>query len=333
LIPAVLSIDVEPDGYFLDRSAPPSWRGFELSVEYFRAFRDRASRTLGRPVRVNWFVRMDPQIADTYGSPAWVAEQYPRQLAELAAAGDEVGLHVHAYRWSEDQGEWIVDHGNQGWIDHCIDTSVDAFRTAFGAPARLFRFGDHWMNEQTAARLEAAGIRYELTMEPGHAAVASNHPDKPHSGSLPDTRHAPRAPYQPQPSDVQQPGPARARGMWLIPVTTAAVRPRWSRRAYYRLFRPDRLTRSWAGLISHESVLFDRILQAAIDDPSCPHLSLVMRTQAMTRPAVVRRVDRNLALVMRRLGAAPYLWTTPAALVEEVERARAASPATATARV
>jgi len=118
----------------------------------------------------------------------------------------------------------------------------------------------------------------------------------------------------------------------MIPVTTAAVRPRWSRRAYYRLLRPDRLTRSWAGLISHDPVLFERIVRAALGDPSCAHLSLVMRTQAMTRPSVVRRVDRNLALVMRRLGVAPHLWTTPAVLVAEVERARAASPATAAAR-
>ena len=191
MIPTVLSIDVEPDGYFLDRHRPPGWRGFALSVEYFRAFRDRASRTIGRPIHAIWFVRMDPQIAETYGSPRWVAEQYPRLFDELAAAGDEIGLHVHAYRWSDAQEEWIVDHGNQDWIDHCIDTSVEAFRGSFGAPARLFRFGDHWTNERTVSRLEAAGIRYELTMEPGHPAVASNHPDKPYSGSLPDTLRAP----------------------------------------------------------------------------------------------------------------------------------------------
>jgi len=52
----------------------------------------------GSPVHFSWFLRMDPQITHTYGSPDWVVTRYPKLIEGLDAAGDELGLHVHPWR-------------------------------------------------------------------------------------------------------------------------------------------------------------------------------------------------------------------------------------------
>ena len=55
---------------------------------------------------------MDEQIARVYGDPAWAADKYGPQLNEMMAAGDELGLHPHAWRWQDPPGRWLQDHAS-----------------------------------------------------------------------------------------------------------------------------------------------------------------------------------------------------------------------------
>ena len=93
--------------------------------------------------RFCWFLRMDPQVKLLHGSAAWVVERYGVQIERLRRAGDEVGLHTHA--WRRVGEEWVIDHGDQGWVNECVQVSFDAYESAFGHPCRSFRFGDHWI--------------------------------------------------------------------------------------------------------------------------------------------------------------------------------------------
>src|SRR5436190_12457798 len=97
-IPVVLALDVEPDDpEFVPNSRAP-WLGFEAAVDLFAAIRDRLARATECDVHLSWFVRMDPQIAQGYGSAMWFVEQYSTEIAALRSAGDEIGLHTHAWR-------------------------------------------------------------------------------------------------------------------------------------------------------------------------------------------------------------------------------------------
>jgi hypothetical protein len=315
MIPTLLAIDVEPDGFFLDRARPPSWRGFELSLPFARALRERLTRASGRPARFNWLLRMDPQVADTYGSADWIVRAHRAAFDELERHGDEIGLHVHAYRWSDDLADWIIDHGNQAHVDRCLDMAAGAFAAAFGRPARAFRFGDRWTNDATLRTLASLGVRYEMTLEPGHRATPTYHPGRPFTGFLPDTRRAPRAPYQPSAFDFCVPAEPRPDGLWMIPVTTAPVRPRLSRRVYYRLIKPERRGLVWNALLSHDPALFARIIDWTLDRGDARHLQLVLRSQALASPSIVRRIERNLVHLLARPEAPELEWTTPDAAV------------------
>lgn len=86
-IPVVLCFDVEPDDIDVRPGAEP-WLGFERLLERIGPWRDGLAAATGRPVRFNWFLRMDPQIADVYGSATWAVERYGAEIERLRADGD-----------------------------------------------------------------------------------------------------------------------------------------------------------------------------------------------------------------------------------------------------
>src|SRR5438874_168334 len=135
-IPMVMSIDVEPDERQVDPAARKRWAGFEVLVARIRHLRPKLAQAMNAPVHFCWTVRLDPQVEHVYGRPDWPLVTYRREFEELRAQGDAVGVHTHAWRWDEDEKGWIVDHGNPGWIDQCVNRSLDTFRRVIGERAR-----------------------------------------------------------------------------------------------------------------------------------------------------------------------------------------------------
>lgn len=198
-VPVVLCIDVEPDLRVVDRGDPQPWRGFERFLERVPILRQGIASTTGAPVVFNWFLRMDPQVAETWGSPAWVAETYGDALAELAACGDELGLHTHTWRWDEEIGTWIADYSDEAWAERCLEISLEAFESSFGRPCLAHRSGDHFLCASMLARLQRAGVKVDLTIEPGWPPVGPPG-GEPSVGLLPDYRSVPLRPYRSSPS-------------------------------------------------------------------------------------------------------------------------------------
>ena len=98
---------------------------------------------------------MDPQVAEIWGSPGWLAEQYATTLAELEARGDQLGLHTHTWRWEAEPGAWVRDH-DPAWEEHCLDLGLRTFETAFGRPCTAHRGGDRILTGGMLSRLGAA---------------------------------------------------------------------------------------------------------------------------------------------------------------------------------
>ena len=112
--PMLIGFDVEPDGLDIPRHEMRRWTGFERSLELVAPLRDKLEQITGTPVNFSWYLRMDPQITDVYGSTTWVAETYGAELAALTDAGDELGLHPHALRWDPRADRWLTRRGQPG---------------------------------------------------------------------------------------------------------------------------------------------------------------------------------------------------------------------------
>jgi hypothetical protein len=215
-VPIVLCVDVEPDLRVFDRGDARPWKGFERFVERAASLRDRLSRNTGSPAALTWFLRMDPQVAETWGSPAWVAETYADALAELVACGDELGLHTHTWRWDGETEAWIADYQDQVWAEHCLSMGLGAFESAFDRPCLAHRGGDHFLCGSMLSRLEAAAVKVDLTIEPGWPPVGPPG-GEPALGTLPDYRSVPRRPFRSSPARFPAPDAGRE-GPVLIPL-------------------------------------------------------------------------------------------------------------------
>src|SRR4051794_25087441 len=151
--PVVVSIDVEPDARVFDRAEPPTWHGFEGFVERVGGLRERLAELSGTAVGFTWCLRMDPQIAETWGAADWVGEAYGSALLHLADQGDELGLHTHAWRPDPNSNGWYAEFEDEAWGVHCVDVALTAFERRFGRACEVHTSGDHYLTGAMLARL------------------------------------------------------------------------------------------------------------------------------------------------------------------------------------
>jgi len=314
-IPIIVCIDVEPDRRHLNRTDPPSWSGFEALHPWLERLRPRLAALMGSPARFSWCFRMDPQVAETYGSPTWAVTRHRRQVDEARGQGDALGVHVHPHRWDGAAGSWIVDHGSQPWVDHCVRTALAAFREALGSTCCVFRFGDHWMNDATVGLLEAQGVRFDLTLEPGMEGVPSLVSAERQTGSIPDLTDVPRRPYRPSRHDFRTPDPSRTDGLWMIPVTTGQLPPglRRARVLYRWLTRAadvslDALTLN----LALTPVLFRALVVPVLLSPGPPCLVVVLHSSTGMKRRAMANLGKNLGYLLAHPLGDRFVFCTPA---------------------
>ncbi|MGV3719293.1 MAG: hypothetical protein ACO1SX_00165 [Actinomycetota bacterium] len=287
--PFVLCIDLEPDERRPDRDQVDLWGGSPQTFERFERLREQFAEATGQPARFGWFMRMDPQIEALCGSALWICEQFGKQLETLHAAGDELGVHAHAWRWLEEEGGWVNDIGDPAWVDHCLRLSFAAFEEGFGRPARAFRFGDRWLSDQVVAALEELGVACDLTLEPGKPKEKAEELREPSTGDVPSYKRAPRRPYRPSRDDYLTPGSATARNLWMIPVTSGRVRLRLSRKPpfYYRT------SVNALNLVGHPHWLPFILEDKRAAPPEAPIVA-VLRTGDLSHPHWRRNFEANI---------------------------------------
>lgn len=299
-IPVMICIDVEPREREIDSTLAKNWEGVEETFEFFSNLRPRLEVATGASVNFSWFFRMDPQIKHTYGLSSWVIDRYGDAIKQLELAGDELGLHIHAFRWDGGLHKWITDHGNQEWINHCLHTSFEAYQSAFGYPCLSFRFGDHWMNNETMSLLESLGVKFDLTIEPGKKPTDGVQPEELHTGSWPDYTTTPRWPYQPSRQDFRKHGHAQGRGLWVIPLSTGSGLgrlPRLKQGAMAFGFLQDRYEVCQLNL-SIDGPLFQIMMKRLLGLWRKPYLAPVVRTDVCSSSPSRANMEQNLNFML-----------------------------------
>jgi hypothetical protein len=289
-IPIVLCIDVEPDPRVLPQTDAPPWVGFEETDLYFGAVRLRWLALTGAPPHLCWFLRMDPQIAACYEASDFAVRCYPVNLSELTRHGDELGLHVHGSRFDAGRAAFVVDNGNAAWMEHCVRSSLEAYREAFDSPCRSFRFGDGWTSQAAFDLLEELGVLYELTAEPGAPARPCLVPGEAlFTGALPGWAGIPTRPYRPARGDYRTPDPARRDGLWIIPMSSGnGVNASQET-------TPDRPVRTLN--LTLEPDIFRAIAERILTTEQRPYLGLMVRSEAILDAMHRRRIDENLEML------------------------------------
>ena len=313
-IPVITLIDVEPDLRLVERVNPAPWEGYEKTHDLFSSLRVQLAERTGHDVHYAWFYRMDPQIEETYGSAAWAVENYPQIIEDILWQGDDVGLHAHAWRWCPDSRNWITDHGNQVWINHCMHLSFETFFKSFGRPCGIFRFGDRWMNQATLELAEKLGAVCDLTIEPGQPETSGMIPGEAVTGRFPDYTRAPRGIYQPSPGDFLKTGALREDGLVVMPLSTGLVSYKYGRleRLYRHFTRPELLqpfcaTLKWDMPPAH----FRSVLDQVLTREGTRYVTLLMRSDASRDLLQSARLAENSETLLSYAESHPFVFMHP----------------------
>jgi hypothetical protein len=314
ILPIIFCLDVEPDPRELDPKTSENWNGFESAVEFLNSVRPQIEDATGSPANFIWFLRMDPQVNHVYGLASWVVQRYRRLIEELELAGDELGLHVHAWRWHEQTRRWVIDHGDQKWVEYCVRSSFRAYEEALGRPCHSFRFGDRWMNNETMQLLESLGTQFDLTIEPGIRDKRQVNREELVTGSLPDYVGAPRAPFRPSKKDFRRVGNDNALNLWSIPLSTgrrliiksgplATIRRTVSE---FR-WRHQPLTLN----LGIPNIEFTAILNRLVADNSTTYLAPVARSQVGSTPELRVKLKQNVEALISHPQVARFAFVKP----------------------
>jgi hypothetical protein len=215
-VPVVLCVDIEPDDRSTDSGAKP-WRGFErIARELVPPLRKQLSEETGTAAAFSWALRMDEQIARTWGSPTWAAEEYREDLDALVAEGDAINLHVHPWRLDEETDEWVVDH-RPDWSARCVSNALDAYEEAFGRPAEAFRSGDGALNSAMLGVLAERGVAVDSTLEHGPTQWKPFTGERVYGDPF-DSWRVPTRPYRSSPTAFPEPDPAGGADPLLMPL-------------------------------------------------------------------------------------------------------------------
>lgn len=317
-IPVMVCVDIEPNEWYPKKSQAEDWSGYERAHAYFQELRPSLSRATSSPARYNWYFRMDPQIEKIYGSTDWTAKNFKTQIDLYRKEGDLLGLHAHAYRWEPSRDGWIVDHGDQKWIEHCLRVSFEAFERSFGEKCDSFRFGSRWMNNETMALLETLGTRFEMTVEPGYTEEKQNTDGENFTGSIPSHLGAPHYPYHPLRNNFLREDRSKKEGLWVIPTSTGAGRhPRsWKGKLLWRLTHPFSEDTVFLRLdTALDPYFFKQLLDQLLSRPSGRYLTVIQRTDIFMKPALFKNAQENFRILLNHPLCRHYVFTGPAELI------------------
>jgi len=300
-IPVVLCFDIEPDRRALDGHIPEPRLGFEKLVGNLPAMRDRLSSRSGVPARFTWGLRIDPQIARVYGSATWLAELYERELNTFQAAGDEIGLHPHSWRW---QGLWVSDEADPDWVAHCIAVGLDGYRDVFGHPCPVHKHGDAFMSTAVARQIEDAGVGVDLSLEPGFPARHGLSPTEESTGWLPDTTTVPTRAYRPARDDFRVSDPSRRDGLVMVPLSMGLSFAMGTVGARHVPTATAHSLSLWT-----DPARFREMLRLRLASPALSHLAFAVRSDTFLDADLSAAVETNQAEVGRQLRDR-HVWCT-----------------------
>jgi aromatic ring-cleaving dioxygenase len=283
-IPTVLRIDIEPDEFQPEVGQKP-WQGFVSMATLTEELRERLASRSGHAFHPTWFLRLDPDIERCFGRVDFVVHRHSNLFDRLVAHKDPLGIHVHPHRWDEKRSVAFSDHADNAWTTYCLTVAAEAFAHCFGEPVRRSSQGGYFLTETILDAAIAAGIKVDVTAEPGLAPKTAD-PSFGAYATAPsgDFRDCPRRPYYPSRDRFAVPSSsfADARPILIVPLTAydyLTALQSWPRRFAKRLLgirRPHFPLNPWKVWPSPK-IYWDLVAQAADDQPAC-YFALAIRT-------------------------------------------------------
>jgi hypothetical protein len=205
----VIGCDCDPDrprfgGTRIDqRLSPHKWRGVSEGIPCLKKLCEKVKDRMGHAPKYTWCVRCDQQIKQIYGSPSWVLSEFLDRWNDLEGQGDEVGWHLHLWRWHEARNCWRQEISDENWICKNMEEGYQSFRKAWGKPPTCLRTGWTFHSNLTMNKANELGITVDFSALPGFSSSLS--PDSKRFENYVDWEVTPAFPYHPSSKDYRRP--------------------------------------------------------------------------------------------------------------------------------
>lgn len=198
-LPIALTFDLDPD-YFDESVAPTegrtqiTWRCISEGIALVR----EQLFSIAPKCKPTWFVRVDNQIADIWGRPAWLLDEYGAIFEDLAMAGEEIAWHPHLYRREGDG--WVQETRDQQLFE-AMSAALKDMR-AMGHHPHCGRIGEAYGSNGLMAAYDRLELAFDSTAMPGRRRIDGER--------MLDWEPTPNDAYRPSEKDYRVPGePAR----------------------------------------------------------------------------------------------------------------------------
>lgn len=202
----LVTVDVDNDGTTIGASRDLlRWDGIAQVEALHRLFAEMH-------LPATWFLRADNQLADVYGSPAYLFDAHAVLWQKLRLAGDEIAWHPHLYHREPNAGKFAPDYDPQRCTDKLRATYAEL--RASGWECASVRIGEAFHSNEMMAALDEFGLMVDSTAIPGRVRSDAER--------RMDWGPTPNEPYHPSARDYRVPG-ADALGILEFPMTTVFI--------------------------------------------------------------------------------------------------------------
>jgi len=144
-----------------------NWQGIKKGIPKIRERLLHIQNLFDSPFKLTWYVRSDFQIKEIYGSAGWCLKEFSSFWKELEKEGDEIGWHLHLWRWEPQNKIWYQEIQDEEWIKKCILKGFMAFKEERKMPPLAVRMGWVFHNNLTMKEISTLGVKVDLSAIPG----------------------------------------------------------------------------------------------------------------------------------------------------------------------
>jgi len=190
------------------------WQGIREGIPKIKEGLLQIQAFLDNPLKLTWCVRSDSQMKEIYGSASWCLKEFSSFWKELEKGGDEIGWHLHLWRWDRCHKIWYQEVQDEEWIKGCILEGFRAFKEEWGKPPSSVRMGWIFHNNLTMEEISTLGVKVDFSAIPGLNKIIIA---REHIHDYADWRRTPTYPYHPSSLDYQVPLKGKSLSLWEIP--------------------------------------------------------------------------------------------------------------------
>jgi len=190
------------------------WRGIREGIPEIKKRLSYIQNLFDSPFKLTWCVRSDLQIKEIYGNAGWCLREFSSFWKELEKGGDEIGWHLHLWRWNPRYEIWYQEIQDEEWIKGCILEGFRAFKEEWGKPPSSVRMGWIFHNNLTMEEISTLGLRVDFSAIPGLNKIRVK---QKYIHDYADWRRTPTYPYHPSSLDYRIPLRRKSLPIWEIP--------------------------------------------------------------------------------------------------------------------